>query len=108
MFYKNFTLMVIVMVMLSWEALYAQQRFYHKPVTLEARATQIDYNTQVNQDQIPIVDELGNPVLLKTYENETLDEAKLNGLVDMWRIRAKYWGKPEAIDYLYRLTNRTI
>lgn len=95
--------------MLCWNALYAQQRFYHKPVTLEARATQIDVqNPQEMQLETPIVDELGNPVELRAIENNELDHEALKEQMYLWRVRTKYWGKQEAMEYLYSITSRTI
>lgn len=109
MYTKHFILMLAVMLMLSWNSLYAQQRFYHKPVTLEARATQIDVqNPQEMNLEIPVLDELGNPVELRTIDANDLDHKELENQMYLWRVRTKYWGKQDSMEYLYSFTNRTI
>ena len=109
MYARHFIIMFVVMLMLSWNALYAQHRFYHKPVTLEARATQIDVqNPQEMNLEIPVIDELGNPVELRTIDSREFDYQELENQMYLWRVRNKYWGKQEAMEYLYSITSQTI
>lgn len=109
MLQRHFIIMFVVMMIFSWDAVHAQHRFYHQPVTLEARATQIDFHRDRSlETQKLIVDELGNPIELKATETETFDNEKLDSIMHKWRIRNKYWGKPESMLYLHSLTQRTI
>lgn len=98
-----------LLVLFSWIVLFAEQRFYHKPVTLEARATQIDVqNLHKLQIETIIVDETGKLIKIKVIENNELDHKALEEQMYLWRVRNKYWGRQESIEYLYSVINSTI
>ena len=107
MFIRHFILMLTVMVLLAWNAAHAKERrFFHKPVTLEARATQIDI--QVDQDRhdaTTIVDELGNHSQIRNADDKNHKIDRLDKDMQKWRLRNKFWGETESIQYLYRLTH---
>lgn len=95
-------------LLISWIALYAQQRFYDKSIKLEARATQTDIEN-IHELQIKtIMDEFGRLVELMVFENNELDHEALEEEMYLWRVRDKYWGRQEAMEYLHSVTKRTI
>lgn len=98
-----------LIVLLSCIALFAQQRFYDKPMNLESRATQIDLqNIHETQIESIIIDEMGKLIKIKVIENKEFDHEALEEEMYLWRIRTKYWGSQEAMEYLFSVTTQVI
>ena len=96
-------------ILLSYITLFAQNRFYDKPIVLEASATIIDIqNIHKFRIEPLIVDDIGKIIKIKVIEHSELDYEALEEEMDIWRVRNKYWGNQESMEYLQSIIREVI
>ncbi len=105
--FKNFTLIIGVLVLLAWNIVEAQSRFFHKPVTLEAKATDVDFQKHYpHHVQEPIINELGDAINFKYFEMVQPNMQELDDEMYLWRLRTKYWGKTTSLKFIKGISYR--